>query len=145
MAKEAAAYLEASRLQVDARLIVTLTVISLSLVMLYLLCRSQAQDRIGMMAVYRLLGIPRRKLVGIFAVESILASVQTALPVAVLMHCAIAAVSSIEDLQLNLVLPWQATLAVFFATMLYSILAALLPLLRLLHMPPAQLAAKYDF
>lgn len=46
------AYREAASLKADARTIVTITLIVLSMVMLYLLQRSLVQQRIGMVAVY---------------------------------------------------------------------------------------------
>lgn len=98
-----------------------------------------------MAAVYRLLGIPKRKLAGIFAMESILSSLQTALPAAVVVWLVITILSRIEDLGLRLILPWQAAAAVYGGILVYHILAALLPLGRLLRLPPAQLAAKYDY
>ncbi len=140
-----ALYTQASEIKVSTRMVVTLTVMLLSMVMLYLLCRSQAQERIGMMAVYRLLGIPKRKLAVIFTLEAVLASLSTALPAAVVTWLVIALLGQIESLQLSLILPWQAALGVYGGTLLYHILAALLPLRRLLRMPPAQLAAKYDY
>ena len=138
-------YMEASRMKVDARTVVTVTVMLICMVMLYLLCRAQAQERIGMMAVYRLLGIPKRKLAVIFAQEALLSSVSTAMPTAVLAWLVITVLSRIEDLQLEMILPWQAALVVYSAVLVYHILVALLPLRHLLHMPPAQLAAKYDY
>ncbi len=139
------AYTEASRLKVDARRVVTVTVMLICMVMLYLLCRSQAQQRIGMMAVYRLLGIPKRKLAMIFAQEAVLSSLSTALPAAGLAWLVINVLSRIDSLQVQLLLPWQAALGVYGAVLAYHILVALLPLWSLLQMPPAQLAAKYDY
>ncbi len=139
------AYLEASRLKVSTRTIVTVTVMLISMVMLYLLCRSQAQERISMLAVYRLLGIPRRKLGMIFALEAALCSLRTALPAAALSWLVIRVLDNLENLGFSLLLPWTTALAVYIGVLLYHILAALLPLLRLLYMPPAQLAAKYDY
>ena len=138
-------YMEASRLKVNARTVVTMTVIALSMVMLYLLCRAQAQERIGMLAVYRLLGIPKGKLAAIFAMEAALSSVRTALPSAAAVWLVITILNGVEDLNLKLILPWQAAAAVYGCILLYHLIVALLPLRKLLHMPPAQLAAKYDF
>lgn len=138
-------YMEASRMKVDARMVVTVTVILICMVMLYLLCRSQAQQRIGMMGVYRLLGIPKRKLAVIFAQEAALSSLSTALPTAALAWLVITVLSKIPSLQLELLLPWQAAFGVYGIVLLYHILVALLPLWGLLRMPPAQLAAKYDY
>ena len=138
-------YMEASRMKVDARLVVTVTVLLLSMVMLYLLCRSQAQQRIGMMAVYRLLGIPKRKLAMIFAQEAVILSLSTALPVSAAAWLIITLLGKIESLDFAMILPWQAALTVYGLVLCYHMLVALLPLWKLLHMPPAQLAAKYDY
>jgi hypothetical protein len=140
-----AAYMEASRMKVNARTIVTVTVLLLSAVMLYLLCRSQARERIGMLAVYRLLGIPGRKLRSIFLLEALLASMQTALPVAVLSWIVFRVLDSIEELSIQMIMPWYAGAAVYGGILLYHLLVAVLPLGKLLRLPPAQLAAKYDY
>ncbi len=139
------AYMEASRLKVDTRTIVTVTVMVISMAMLYLLCRTQARERIGMLAVYRLLGIPRRKLWGIFALEAGKTSLQTALPTTALVWVVVTALGRIPSLELKLLLPASAALAVYGAILLYHVLVALLPLGKLLRIPPAQLAAKIDF
>ena len=140
-----AAYLEASQMKVNARTIVTVTVLLISAVMLYLLCRSQTQERIGMLAVYRLLGIPGRKLRNIFLLEALLASAQTALPVAVLSWVVFRVLDAIDELAIQMIMPWYAGLAVYGGILLYHLLVAVLPLGKLLRLPPAQLAAKYDY
>ena len=113
--------------------------------MLYLLCRSQARERIGMLAVYRLLGIPGRKLRGIFLLEALLASLQTALPVAVLSWVVFRVLDAVPELSIQMIMPWYAGLAVYGGILLYHLVVAVLPLGKLLRLPPAQLAAKYDY
>ena len=139
------AYMEASRVKVNARTVVTATVMLLSMVMLYLLCRSQARDRIGMMAVYRLLGIPGSKLRLIFLLEGVLISLRTALPAAVAAFVVLTVLGNIEQLGLKLILPPVAAAIVYLGILCYHLLVAVLPLGRLLRLPPAQLAAKYDY
>jgi hypothetical protein len=46
---------------------------------------------------------------------------------------------------LEFVLPWYAALGVCGAVALYHLLVTLIPLMGLMKLPPAQLAAKYDF
>lgn len=128
----------------DARTIVTVTVIALSMVMLYLLCRAQTQERIGMIAVYRLLGIPGRKLAVIFSLESLLSSLTLAFPATFVVWAIINGAALFPELELGLLLPWYAAAIVFACILCYHLLVSLLPLCRLLHLPPAQLAAKYD-
>ena len=139
-----AAYREATSQKADARTIVTVTVIAVSLVMLYLLQRSQIHSRLGMLAVYRLLGIPKGKLAGIFLMESSLLCLLAALPATVLCWAYIQVAARIPELESSLLLPWQAAVGVFAAIAVYYAAVTLIPLYRLLHLPPAQLAAKYD-
>lgn len=138
------AYTAAASLRADARTIVTFTIIALAMVMLYLLCRAQAQERIGMLAVYRLLGIPRRKLVCIFSLETVLSSLITALPAAIAAWGFANIATRITEIDFRMILPWYAALGVYGCILVYHLIVSLLPLRRLLRLPPAQLAAKYD-
>lgn len=133
-----------STMKADARTIVTVTVIILCMVMLYLLQRSCVQQRMGMMAVYRLLGIPRRKLLTIFSMESLLLSLLSVLPAALITWLVVEILNRLPSLDFSMVLTWQAALTVFAFITVYHLLASLVPVWRLLRLPPARLAGKYD-
>ena len=139
-----AAYQRAASLRADARTIVTATILILCMVMLYLLCKTQANERLGLVAVYRLLGIPGKKLHGIFLMEGIISSVGTILPTAALTWLGVFLAEKIPELESTLELPWQAAVTASCCILLYYLAVTLLPLFRLLRLPPAQLAAKYD-
>ena len=98
------AYEAAAKIRADARTIVTLTVIFLSLVMLYLMRRSQLQKRIGMMAVYRLLGIPAGELISIFCAEALTVSLLSALPAAILLWLAVKIAGQLPSLNFHMIL-----------------------------------------
>ncbi len=138
-------YTEQSRIKADARLIVTVTVIALAMVMLYLLQRSRVHGRIGMLAVYRLLGIPGRKLLCIFALESFLLSLTSSLPAAAATYGVFTALTNLTSTEFSMYLPWYAAALVYLATLVYQMLVSLLPAWRLLCLRPARLASKYDF
>ena len=138
-------YRQASHLRADARTIVTATIMVLSMVMLYLLRRSQVYARIGMLSVYRLLGIPGRKICGIFAIESVFSTLVTALPAAAGTWLVITVLKLFPDIAPDLILPWQTALLVYAGITCFHLAVSLLPLLRLLKLPPARLAAKFDF
>ena len=139
-----AKYQQASNLKADARTIVTVTIIALCMVMLYLLQRSSVQERIGMMAVYRLLGIPSRKLLTIFAAESVLFSLASVVPAALLTWAMIRTMSALPSLKFSMILSLPAAVVVAAAIAVYYLLVSLLPVQHLLRLPPARLAAKYD-
>ena len=137
-------YEKASTLKADARTIVTVTVIVLCMVMLYLLQRSSVQQRIGMMAVYRLLGIPRRKLLVIYSIESLLFSLTSVLPATALTWLVIQVLNILPSVEFSMILPVSAAGAVCAAIAAYYLAVSLLPTYRLLQLPPARLASKYD-
>ena len=134
-------YEEATRLRANARTIVTVTIILLSLVMLYLLRRSQVYEKIGMLAVYRLLGIPAGKTGMIFTIESLLTTLTTALPAAAAMY---AGVTLLGD-KVEMLLPWQAAAWVYAGVTVYHLIVTMIPMAGLLRLPPARLASKFDF
>ena len=138
-------YEQASSLRADARTIVTVTVMALAMVMLFLLRRSQVQERMDMLAVYRLLGIPKGKLVAVFAMESLLQSVIAALPCTLATWLVLQLLRGVEDLGFSMLLPFSAAFTVWAAIALYHLAVTLLPLLNLLRLPPARIASKYDF
>jgi len=139
-----AEYAEAAHIRADARSIVTVTVLALCMVMLYLLCRAQIQERLGLVAVYRLLGIPKGKLHGIFLMESLLSALGTVIPTTVLTWLTVYFLMQDPETTLNLMLPWQMAAAAGGIIVVYYAIVSLLPLWKLLRLPPAQLAAKYD-
>ena len=139
-----AEYAEAAHIRADARSIVTVTVLALCMVMLYLLCRAQIQERLGLVAVYRLLGIPKGKLHGIFLMESLLSALGTVIPTTVLTWLTVYFLMQDPETTLNLMLPWQVAAAAGGIIVVYYAIVSLLPLWKLLRLPPAQLAAKYD-
>ena len=130
-------------MQADARSIIMLTIMVLSAVMLYLLRRADVHSRIGMLSVYRLLGIPKKKAVAVFALESLLNGLTTVVPVTALFW---AVLQILRDRgSLDLLFPGYAAVAVALGILAFQFLVTILPLYRLLKLPPARLAAKYDF
>lgn len=139
-----ARYEAATKIRADARTIVTLTVIALSLVMLALLRRSQLQKRIDMMAVYRLLGIPSCDLLGIFGLEALFVSFLSAFPAAALTALAIGIANRLPSLHFSMLFGWQDAGMIFLGVLLFYELISVLPTLRILSRPPAQIAQRIN-
>lgn len=137
-------YRTATQIRLNGRRIVTMTVLVLSMVMLALLQRTQIRERIGMVAVYRLLGIPGYQLAIIYGLECILLSARSILPAAALTWLVVAVLTRFPSLALSLQLPWQAALLGAAAIVGFYLLVSLIPLWRLLQKPPARLAGQYD-
>ncbi len=143
-AEKYAQYQAAATLRADGRTIVTVTIMALCMVMLYLLCRGRVNERLGLVAVYRLLGIPGRKLYGIFLLEAGIGALTALVPTVFLTWAGVALAAKIPELEASLELPWQIAVAAGAAIVCYYLLVSVLPLVRLLRYPPAHLATKYD-
>lgn len=134
-----------ARERMGARMIVTVTVVAVCAVMLWLLQRSRVRAHSGMIAVYRLLCIPKRKLVSVFFWEACLSSLTSALPATVLAFFAMRGASMVAELNYSVYLPVAAAAITYGCILLFHLAASVLPVLSLVRIPPARLAAKYDF
>lgn len=140
-----AAYRSAAAIRVNARMIVTATILLVSAVMLLLLLKARVNERIEMIAVYRLLGVPNWKTTSIFAFECLCLSFSSALPSALLTWAVIKALTVMPSISFQMRLPLSIALLSYAIALLFHIAAALIPVFRLLRLPPAVLAGKYDF
>ncbi|MBR7101175.1 MAG: ABC transporter ATP-binding protein/permease [Clostridia bacterium] len=138
-------YLSNINTRQSGRVIVIASVILLSLVMLYLMQRSRIKERMDLVTVYRLLGVPKRNMMLIFAFESVITTLKFSLPTVALIFAAIQVLSRVEALEQMLIFPWWAALLTFAAILGIRLIFALIPIFTLNRKPPARLAADYDF
>lgn len=138
-------YEEKTTLKADARTIITATVFVLSLVMLYLMQRSKIHEHMDVIAVYRLLGVPKINLAFVFAVESITLTLKYALPTVFLTWLGINLLSSAGAIDLFMLFPLPAAVLTLLAILVIRVIFSVLPVLRLLYYPPAKLASQHDF
>ena len=138
-------YADKVSVKLDARTIITAAVVILCAVMLYLLQRSAIRENMDLIVVYRLLGIPKRDLVAVFLLESLIHTLKYALPVTVLTWAALYVMSAAGLLDTAVYFPvWAAALCFMFIAVI-RMLVSVIPVLRLLREMPAKLAARYDF
>lgn len=143
-AQKYAHYEAATARQSDSRIIVTGTIIAICMLMLYLLCRSRAHEHLDLLAVYRLLGIPGKKLYIIFLIESLSTALVTLLPTLLLTWLGLSFANKIPELEVMIQMPFATAIVTGLLILLYYLLVSIFPLMRLLRYPPAHLAAKCD-
>ena len=81
---------------------------------------------------------------GLFAIENLVISAYTILPAVLLTTLVTKMISGIEALNITVIYPWYAVLATLVFLVAVTVLIGILPICRILRMPPAQLASKYD-
>ena len=138
-------YLAQTAAKIDGRTIVISSILILSLAMLYLMQRSKIKDRMDLIAVYRLLGIPKKNLMAIFAIESVVTTVKYGLPAVAVTYATINILSKVEVIGEVLIFPLWGALLTFAAIALFRLVFAVIPVISINRKPPARLAADYDF
>ncbi len=139
------AYRTQTMSKTDAKTIVTWAIIALSVIMLYLMQRAKINERMDLIAVYRLLGVPKKNLMTVFAIEAAISTLKYAVPTVLFSWIVIGILGRIEEIGLDMIFPLWAAGSMVCMILLLRVMIAVLPVFRLLRKPPARLAAKYDF
>lgn len=130
--------------QFRGRIIVTATIFVVSMIILYFMMKANAVQRMQDLGVYRLIGISKTSIVSLFAFENIVITSYTSLIGAVLATFATYLISSIPSLGIEINYPWYAFAATIIFLYAVNVIIGILPIRKILRLPPAQLATKYD-
>ena len=131
--------------RLQTRAIIMAAIGFLCLVMLYVLQRFRVRDRMGMIAVYRMLGIPGRSAASVFILENILMALKYALPTLFIAWAVVTVLPLLGVGGLSIKIPFWVPFASLAFIIAAEVVVAVIAVLRLLTMPPAKLAAKYDY
>lgn len=138
------AYKEENEQKLQGRILIIFTIFMISMIILYFVMKTSVADRVNDLGVYRMLGISKTNIVKMFACENFMITSCTSVPGVLFISLVSFFVSRIESLGINRIYPWYAIILTILFFYVTNILVGILPVLRLLHLPPAQLAAKYD-
>ena len=138
-------YLEKTEVKLDAKIIVTASVILLSAIMLFFMQRAKIRDNMETLSVYRLLGISRTNVFKIFTLDTVITTALYSIPTVFIMWIAVFSLSK-TDLPVT-VMRFPLSLAIFTVLIIFTVrlIMYLIPLARLMSLPPARLASKNDF
>ncbi len=125
-------------------IIVTITIFIISMIILYFMMKTNAIKRMQDIGVYRLLGISKASIVWLFAIENILLTSYTSVVGAIVTIAVYAFIASIPALGMTFIYPWYAILGTLLFFYVVNTLIGIMPIRKILRLPPAQLAAKYD-
>lgn len=137
-------YKEDKAEQFRGRIIVTATIFVVSMIILYFMMKTNAVQRMQDLGVYRLIGISKSSIVGLFAFENVVITSYTSLVGAILSTFVTYLISSIPSLDVEINYPWYAFVITVLFLYAVNVVVGILPIRKILKLPPAQLAAKYD-
>lgn len=137
-------YKDEKSAQFNTRIVVTATIFAVSMIILYFMMKASAVQRMQDLGVYRLIGISKGSIIGLFAFENMVITSYTSLVGASLATLATYMVSTIPSLNININYPWYAFLLTVLFLYGVNVVVGILPIRKILRLPPAQLASKYD-
>ena len=131
-------------IRINTRFVVTTAIFIASMLILYFAMKSNALKKIKDIGVYRLLGISKGSIIAIFALETALITTYTSVPAALITTALLKFFAGIPSLELELTFSYSLTVLVILALYAVNIIIGIIPIIKMLMMPPAKLAAKYD-
>jgi putative ABC transport system permease protein len=129
-------------LKLNSRLVVTITIFGLSLFMLYFTMKSNVIKRAQELTVYRLMGITKRSILSAYALEIIMVTSYTVLPIVLVFSTIIKFIAGIPSFEANIVYPWLAVYLLLAFIYGANLIVGLIPAYHIVKLPPAQLAEK---
>lgn len=140
--QELAAYKKAAENYLNARFVITIVIFVISLLMLFFTMKSNAINRIQEISVYRLMGITKKSILTAFALEIIMVTSYTVLPVVLILSGIIKFIAGIPSLQQHIVYPWPAAVLLIVFLYAVNIIIGILPVYSIVKLPPAQMVEK---
>ena len=135
-------YREEHSTNVDAKKLITLVIVVISLIMVYFMIKSNAMARSEELTVYRLIGISKNSIFKAYMLEMVLMTCYTSLPAVLITSGVIKFIGSIPSLEIGMIFPWWSVLLLLAGIFIVHILISILPIYGILSKPPATLAVK---
>lgn len=132
------------RQKIAARVLMMVTIGVITMVILYFMMKANAVSRMQDLGVYRMLGISKYSIIGMFAYENFLITTKTSLIGALLTVFISYIIAQVPTAGYEFYYPWYLFMATVLVIYLFNIFIGILPIQKMLRLPPAQLAAKYD-
>ena len=143
--EEYSSFMSQRSVLLQTRFLITAAVGFLCLVMLYVIQRFRVRDRMDMIAVYRMLGIPGRDSMSVFILESVLITLKFAVPTVFIAWSAVKILELLGLEILSLSIPLWVPFLTVAAIVVTEVIVAVIAVLPIIKMPPAKIASKCDF
>lgn len=131
---------KANEENISSRNLFAVAAVFVSVFMIYFMIKSNVSSRTEELTVYRLLGIEKGSIIKSYLLEMFLVTSYTVLPAVLITSGIIKFVSSIPSLELQLIFPWWAAVALILAMYLINLIISVIPVNSTLSKPPAALA-----
>ena len=139
-----APYLEEANRQVASRLLITFTILLLSMLIVFFSMKSYAIKNIYDIGVFRAIGINKRSIIFIYALQILIISLKSTLVGAIAYYLITSFVASIPIINVPIAMDFSIFSICTLGLMATNILVGVLPVIMYLQKTPSQLLSKYD-
>ena len=137
-------YYDSSKKAFTSRLLITITIIIISVVIVYFSMKSYAIKNIYDIGVYRAIGINKKSITFVYALEILMISLKTTVVGGVLTYLVTNIIQGIPILDLNIGISFTLFGGVTLGLLLLNVLVGVLPIMGYLKLTPSQILTKYD-
>ena len=138
-------YIEQSRQNVTSRLLVTITILLISAFVIFFSMRSYASKNIYDIGVYRAIGINKRSIVFVYALQILIISLRTTVVGCIICFAVTQIVSSIPLINAaSIAVSFEIFIFTMLGLLVFNVLIGILPTLMYLRLTPSKLLTKTD-
>ena len=137
-------YINEANKAVTSRLLITFTIVLLSILIVFFSMKSFAIKNIYDIGVFRAIGINKRSIIFVYAIQILIISLKSTLVGALLYYFITSFIASIPLIDLLVAMDFKLFIYSTFGMIGINVLAGILPIIMYLKKTPAQLLSKYD-
>ena len=136
-------FAEANKL-VASRLLITITIVILSIIIVFFSMKSLSIKNVRDIGVYRAIGINKGSIVFVYALEVFIISLKTTLIGGILLYAITNIISGIPIVNANIAIPFEIFFLSTVGMIVLNVLVGIFPVLLILRKTPSQILTKYD-
>lgn len=137
-------YINEANKAVTSRLLITFTIVLLSILIVFFSMKSFAIKNIYDIGVFRAIGINKRSIIFVYAIQILIISLKSTLIGALMYYFITSFIASIPLIDLLVAMDFKLFIYSTFGMIGINVLAGILPIIMYLKKTPAQLLSKYD-
>lgn len=137
-------YINEANKAVTSRLLITFTIVLLSILIVFFSMKSFAIKNIYDIGVFRAIGINKRSIIFVYAIQILIISLKSSLVGALMYYFITSFIASIPLIDLLVAMDFKLFIYSTFGMIGINVLAGILPIIMYLKKTPAQLLSKYD-
>ena len=139
-----APYIEESKQAVESRVLITVMILLVSIIIVFFAMKSYAIKNIYDIGVYRAIGIKKGSIAFVYALETLIISLQTTLIGGLLCYAITNFIASIPLISVSIAISFPMFVYVTFGLIVLNVIVGVIPVMLYMRLTPSKILTKYD-